>query len=214
MDMDALWLQSSTREDSLVRIEQKQVEPQQEHIIRLRPDFNFVGMDITDVEGDEEWAFVFQKNPSFVKALGLDTTGVTPPRGFYLATGVMRFRRGNKALRELTEEAFSHYDPTCYNCLGPRAFTIYFRGHPERLSLGKGGDDGVLPLPKHVLYPVDWQNAPSLLEPHPDAWSLLKTWQSRGTWNIHLFGHATGQLHIRKGSVVDTLAHHFSLKPW
>ncbi|RUP48353.1 galactosyltransferase-domain-containing protein [Jimgerdemannia flammicorona] len=156
--------------------------------IRAPPNSNmeWIGADFSNVKADTEWT--------------LDDAGM------YLAPGVMRFRKGWAAFREVAEKAFSpSYNPECFNCVGPRAITTYVRDNRGQLE-----DAGFTILPNVVLYPVNYMKIQPFLSPDPIANHAFRR-LIRTSWSIHLFGKMTNHLPIQDGSVVRFIFDRFSL---
>ncbi|ORX49142.1 hypothetical protein DM01DRAFT_1309198 [Hesseltinella vesiculosa] len=158
--------------------------------IRTPPDrqMEFIGSDYSSLDSDKAWT--------------LDDTGL------YLPQGVMRFKRGWKLFREMAELAFSAYtyDPSCFNCGGPKMITTYV--HQHRVSLEAAG---FTILPRKVLYPVSYLQIDQYLLPDPLADHELRTNLMQHSWNIHLFGKMTNKLQVQRGSIVDLVLRAFDL---
>ncbi|KAI8072935.1 hypothetical protein BC940DRAFT_344281 [Gongronella butleri] len=158
--------------------------------IRTPPDrqMEFIGSDYSSLDSDKQWT--------------LDDTGL------YLPQGVMRFKRGWKLFREMAEMAFSAYtyDPSCFNCGGPKMITEYV--HQHRVSLEAAG---FTILPRRVLYPVSYLQIDQYLLPDPLAEHELRTNLMQHTWNVHLFGKMTNKLDVQRGSIVDHVLRAFDL---
>lgn len=162
------------------------------------PDVQFIGGDHSSLESDLDWT--------------LDSTGL------YLAPGVMRLRRGWKLLRQISEDVFNPdvYSPDCFNCVGPRAITGHVK--PQRSLLVQVG--GLHILPTHVLYPKNYLEAHTFLEPtapSPDlavkdpAMAKVQDLLDQGTWSIHLFGKMTKGMPVQAGSVVNAIFKRWAL---
>ncbi|CAJ0825550.1 17940_t:CDS:2 [Entrophospora sp. SA101] len=156
--------------------------------IRAPPDpkLQFIGSDASNVPSDLEWT--------------LDEDGT------YLAPGVMRFRKGWSMFREIAERAFSPtYTTSCFNCVGPRAITMYVKEYREILE-----KNGLLILPNRILYPRNYLHIDKLLKPDPTAYRELSKIENL-SWSIHLFGKMTNHLLIEDNSVVALVIKKFSL---
>ncbi|CAG8461714.1 1991_t:CDS:2 [Acaulospora colombiana] len=130
--------------------------------IRAPPDtrIEFIGSDTSDVSLDLEW---------------------TLERGIYLAPGVMRFRKG------------------------PRAITTYVKEYRDALE-----KHGLTILPGKVLYPRGHLGISELLSPDLTADQKLYKIE-KSSWNIHLFGKVTNSKVIEEGSVISSVMKKFSL---
>ncbi|CAJ0830429.1 11377_t:CDS:2 [Entrophospora sp. SA101] len=156
--------------------------------IRAPPDtkIQFIGSDASDVSSDLEWT--------------LDADGT------YLAPGVMRFRKGWRMFKDIAERAFSPtYTTSCFNCVGPRAITLYVKEHRRILERS-----GLRILPGRILYPHDYVHIDKLLKPNPTASKELRKLE-KSSWSIHLFGKMTNDLLIEDDSVISLLFKKFSL---
>ncbi|RIA97649.1 Glycosyltransferase Family 31/32 protein [Glomus cerebriforme] len=156
--------------------------------IRVPPDTNieFIGSDSTNVPSDSEWT--------------LDTDGT------YLAPGVMRFRKGRSMFREIMEQALSPtYSPSCFNCIGSRAITMYVKEYREILE-----KHGLIILPSRFLYPRNYIHIDKILRSDPIAQEEFQKIES-SSWSIHLFGKLTNYQLIEDGSVVSLVLKKFSL---
>ncbi|CAG8478486.1 9171_t:CDS:2 [Paraglomus occultum] len=157
--------------------------------IHAPPDnqMEFIGSDYSSVDADREWT-LDEKNT-------------------YLANGVMRLRKGRAMLREITEKALdpSNYSVYCFNCVGPRALTMYVRDNRKILE-----QSGLVILPNYILYPRDYLKIPTLLKQDNKAAAELGSIGKR-SWSIHLFGKMTNHLVIESASVVGLTIKKFSL---
>ena len=144
--------------------------------------------------------------------IGLDQTemGVQCPicipntAGLYLAPGVIRFRPRRSVLRRILQQTFTAtaYDPSCFNCVGPKAYTFY-------ITQSRQNNDAELLdlqlLEPDRLYPFMWTE-PSLIflrvQPYTslELADLMKT-----SYSLHLFGHMSAELNIARGSLLDLL---------
>src|ERR1044072_7817029 len=110
--------------------------------LRAPPGTNieFIGSDTSNIPSDFEWT--------------LDADGT------YLAPGVMRFRKGWSMFREIMELALSPtYSPSCFNCIGPRAITMYVKEYREVLER-----HGLIILNSRILYPRNYIHIDKLLK--------------------------------------------------
>ncbi|KAG0242154.1 hypothetical protein BGW41_004777 [Actinomortierella wolfii] len=157
----------------------------------LRPPGNgmaeFIGSDRSDTESDREWTLDEQNT--------------------YLPNGVMRFRRGRTMFRHIAEEVFSlaNYDPECFNCGGPKAFTVYVKAHKSDLE-----KTGLMILPMEALYPYNWKDIVSGLKASGEAEQELARIEEHSI-GLHLYGKVTNKKVIEHGSVVDLAARKWSL---
>lgn len=145
----------------------------------------FIGADLSDNDNDRSWT--------------LDETNT------YLANGVMRFQRGRSMFRHIAEGYFTvtNYDPKCFNCGGPKAFTTYVKTHRSTLE-----NNGLRILPRQALYPFNWKEVESALKSSKDAEEQLQKIEERGI-GLHLYGKVTSRKAIEEGSVVAA-----ALKIW
>ncbi|GES89551.1 beta-1,3-galactosyltransferase 6-like [Rhizophagus clarus] len=156
--------------------------------IRAPPDTNieFIGSDSSNVSSDFEWT--------------LDKDGT------YLVPGVMRFKKGWSMFREIMEQALSpSYSPSCFNCIGSRAITIYVKEYREVLER-----HGLLILPSHILCPRNYIHIDKLLRSDPIAQEEFQK-IGESSWNIHLFGRSTNYQLIEDSSVIGLTLKKFSL---
>ncbi|KAF9187396.1 hypothetical protein BGZ50_001974 [Haplosporangium sp. Z 11] len=145
----------------------------------------FIGADLSDNDQDRSWT--------------LDETNT------YLANGVMRFRRGRTMFRQIAEDYFtlSKYDPECFNCGGPRAFTTYVKKHRIELE-----SNGLTILPREALYPYNWKEIEVAIRDSKDAEAEIQKVEERGI-GLHLYGKVTSKKNIGENSVVAA-----ALKIW
>ncbi|KAF9169152.1 hypothetical protein BGX21_006058 [Mortierella sp. AD011] len=145
----------------------------------------FIGSDVSDTESDLSWT--------------LDD------KNTYLANGVMRFKRGRSMFKHIANNFFtlSNYDPGCFNCGGPKAFTTYVKTH--RTSLEK---NGLNVLPRTALYPYNWKGITAALQKTDKAEDVILQLEKHGI-GLHLYGKVTSQKEIEEGSVVAA-----ALKTW
>ncbi|KAF9584583.1 hypothetical protein BGW38_005937 [Lunasporangiospora selenospora] len=141
----------------------------------------FIGADLSDSPEDLSWALDDQNN--------------------YLATGLMRFQRGRAMFRHIAERYFTitTYDPSCFNCYGPKAFTQYVKSHQQVLI-----SNGMQILPREGLYPYNWKEAEGAIKktrPPVDPEQELVRIEERGI-GLHLYGKVTSKKPIEDGSVV------------
>ncbi|KAF9422053.1 hypothetical protein BGZ94_008662 [Podila epigama] len=140
----------------------------------------FIGADISDNPDDKSWT--------------LDN------KNTYLANGVMRFQRGRSMFRHIADSVFtvSNYDPECFSCGGPRAFTKYVKAHMEFLVA-----NGLHILPSRGLYPYNWNEVQRVLKASAQAKQELLRVEERGI-GLHLYGKVTSKMAIEEGSLVGT----------
>ncbi|KAG0380188.1 hypothetical protein BGX24_009702 [Mortierella sp. AD032] len=145
----------------------------------------FIGSDLSDNESDHSWS--------------LDANNT------YLANGVMRFRRGRTMFKEIAENSFTptKYDPKCFNCGGPKAFTVYVKTRRSLLET-----NGLHILPREALYPYNWKEIVHALKKTDRAEDDVLQIEKRGL-SIHLYGKMTSGSEIEEGSVVSA-----ALKIW
>ncbi|KAG0309030.1 hypothetical protein BGZ98_005712 [Dissophora globulifera] len=145
----------------------------------------FIGSDVSDTDSDLAWT--------------LDD------KNTYLANGVMRFKRGRSMFRQIASSVFTvaTYDPECFNCGGPKAFTTYVKTH--RVSLEK---NGLRILPRTALYPYNWKEITAALEKTDMAEDKVLQLEEHGI-GLHLYGKVTSRKEIEDGSVVAAV-----LKIW
>ncbi|KAG0046868.1 hypothetical protein BGZ83_007975 [Gryganskiella cystojenkinii] len=141
----------------------------------------FIGADMSDTDSDRAWT--------------LDD------KNTYLANGVMRFKRGRTMFRQIAENYFtvSNYDPECFNCGGPKAFTTYVKSHRKALE-----NNGLTILPREALYPYNWREVEAAIQDtkpgmSPEAEVIKMEEHSLG---LHLYGKVTSKKRIEDGSVV------------
>ncbi|CAG8443598.1 4218_t:CDS:2 [Funneliformis mosseae] len=156
--------------------------------IRAPSDTNieFVGSDVSNVPSDIEWT--------------LDADGT------YVAPGVMRFRKGRSMFREIMERSFSPtYSPSCFNCVGHRAITMYVKEHRKILER-----HGFTILPSRILYPRNDDHVGELFRPdHTAQEGLLRI--ENFSWSIKLFGKMTNNQLIENDSLISLVMNKFSL---
>ena len=124
--------------------------------------------------------------------------------GLYLAPGFMRFRPNRTVLREILEDTFdrNRYDPTCFNCVGPKAFTEHILQHKERNS----PDTNTLKLLEpHRLYPFMWKETLPIFQDVQTDTSLFVSDLMKRSYSLHFFGHMSDQHRIARGSIIDIL---------
>ncbi|KFH66157.1 hypothetical protein MVEG_08258 [Podila verticillata NRRL 6337] len=145
----------------------------------------FIGADISDNPDDRSWT--------------LDD------KGTYLANGVMRFQRGRTMFRHIADNMFtvSNYDPQCFNCGGPKAFSTYVKNHRASLET-----NGLKILPREALYPYNWKEVEGALQENAQAKQEILRIEGHGI-GLHLYGKVTSKKAIAEGSVVGT-----ALKIW
>ncbi|KAF9897630.1 hypothetical protein BX616_005247 [Lobosporangium transversale] len=140
----------------------------------------FIGSDMSDTESDRAWT--------------LDD------KNTYLANGVMRFQRGRSMFRHIADSYFTvtNYDPECFNCGGPKAFTIYVRDHRAALE-----NTGLSILNRAVLYPYNWREVEGAIRRSSNAEEEIQRVEQHGI-GLHLYGKVTSRKPIEDGSVVAT----------
>ncbi|CAG8570417.1 8842_t:CDS:2 [Diversispora eburnea] len=156
--------------------------------IRTPPDtqIEFIGSDYSKIASDSEWT--------------LDKDGT------YLSPGIMRFRKGWSMFREIAERAFSPtYTTDCFNCVGPRAITMYVKEYRNTLE-----ENGFTILPGRILYPYNYLEVDKLLNYDRTAIQELSKIE-KNSWSIHLFGKMTNFKTIEDSSVVGVTIKKFSL---
>ncbi|CAO3569378.1 unnamed protein product [Mortierella alpina] len=138
----------------------------------------FIGADLSDNPQDLVWT--------------LDATNT------YLANGVMRFRRGRSMFRHIAESYFTvtNYNPECFNCGGPKAFTTYVKTHRVALQ-----NNGLRILPREALYPYNWKEVEAAIRTSNDAEAQIQRIEHKGI-GLHLYGKVTSKKAIEDGSVV------------
>ena len=130
--------------------------------------------------------------------------------GLYLAPGFMRFRPDRTDLREILEQTFDRqvYDESCFNCVGPRAYTEHIIRHRD------ANDPQLINLrlfEPYRLYPFMWVETLSIFhDVQPDTSLQLADFMKR-CYSIHLFGHMSDQFNITRGSLIDLLFDRFDL---
>ncbi|KAF8935817.1 hypothetical protein BGZ58_004786 [Dissophora ornata] len=145
----------------------------------------FIGADMSDTDSDRVWT--------------LDD------KNTYLANGVMRFQRGRSMFRQIADSYFTvtNYDPECFNCGGPKAFTTYVKAHRTALE-----NNGLKILPREALYPYNWKEIDAAIRPSKDAEEEIQRVEQHGI-GLHLYGKVTSKKSIEEGSVVAA-----ALKIW
>ncbi|KAI1317644.1 hypothetical protein EDD11_008072 [Mortierella claussenii] len=147
----------------------------------------FIGSDISDTDSDKAWT--------------LDASNT------YLANGVMRFQRGRSMFRHIAESYFtiSNYDPECFNCGGPKAFTTYVKSHRAALE-----NNGLRILKREALYPYNWKEIEAALRSSKNAQEEIQRVEKHGI-GLHLYGKVTSKKAIEDNSVVATAVKIWSL---
>ncbi|KAF9439001.1 hypothetical protein BGZ76_001896 [Entomortierella beljakovae] len=147
----------------------------------------FIGSDISDTESDLSWT--------------LDA------KNTYIPNGVMRFKRGRSMLRQIARTFFtpSNYNPKCFNCGGPKAFTVYIKTH--KTSLEK---NGLNILPPTALYPYNWKEISAALQKTDKPEEEILRLENHGI-GLHLYGKVTSRKDIEEGSIVGTVFKTWSL---
>ncbi|KAG0346299.1 hypothetical protein BG004_001961 [Podila humilis] len=145
----------------------------------------FIGADMSDNPDDRSWT--------------LDD------KNTYLANGVMRFQRGRAMFRHIADTVFtvSNYNPECFNCGGPKAFTTYVKSHRASLET-----NGLKILPREALYPYNWKEVEGALQENAQAKQEILRVEGHSI-GLHLYGKVTSKKPIADGSVVGT-----ALKIW
>ncbi|KAG0005287.1 hypothetical protein BGZ79_005867 [Entomortierella chlamydospora] len=140
----------------------------------------FIGSDVSDTDSDRAWT--------------LDA------KNTYLANGVMRFQRGRSMFRHIAESYFTvtNYDPECFNCGGPKAFTTYVKAHRAALE-----NNGLSILPREALYPYNWKEVEAAIRSSKNAKEEIRKVEQHGI-GLHLYGKVTSRKTIEEGSVVAT----------
>ncbi|KAF9175852.1 hypothetical protein BGX20_009972 [Mortierella sp. AD010] len=140
----------------------------------------FIGSDVSDTDSDRVWT--------------LDA------KNTYLANGVMRFQRGRSMFRHIAESYFTvtNYDPECFNCGGPKAFTTYVKAHRAALE-----NNGLSILPREALYPYNWKEVETAIRSSKNAKEEIRKVEQHGI-GLHLYGKVTSRKTIEEGSVVAT----------
>lgn len=147
----------------------------------------FIGADLSDYDGDRAWTLDDQNT--------------------YLANGVMRFQRGRSMFRHIADSYFTvtNYDPECFNCGGPKAFTVYVKAHRTALE-----SNGLRILPREALYPYNWKEIEPALRPSKNADEEVRRIEKHGI-GLHLYGKVTSKKAIQEGSVVAAALRIWSL---
>lgn len=124
--------------------------------------------------------------------------------GLYLAPGFMRFLPNRTVLREVLENTFDQnvYDPTCFNCVGPKAFTQHILRHREANS---SETMHLRLLEPHRLYPFMWKETVQIFQDVQDDTSLFVADTMKRSYSLHLFGHMSDKYTIARGSIIDIL---------
>ncbi|KAG0301696.1 hypothetical protein BGZ98_008124 [Dissophora globulifera] len=145
----------------------------------------FIGADMSDTDSDRVWT--------------LDD------KNTYLANGVMRFQRGRSMFRHIADSYFTvtNYDPECFNCGGPKAFTSYVKAHRAALE-----NNGLRILPREALYPYNWKEVENAIRSSKSAEEEVLKIEQQGI-GLHLYGKVTSKKAIEEGSVVA-----YALKIW
>ncbi|KAF8978366.1 hypothetical protein BGZ46_006542 [Entomortierella lignicola] len=140
----------------------------------------FIGSDVSDTDSDRVWT--------------LDA------KNTYLANGVMRFQRGRSMFRHIADSYFtvSNYDPECFNCGGPKAFTTYVKAHRAALE-----NNGLSILPREGLYPYNWKEVEGAIRTSKNPKEEIRKIEQHGI-GLHLYGKVTSKKTIEEGSVVAT----------
>lgn len=132
--------------------------------------------------------------------------------GLYLAPGVMRFRAGWNLFQDISERFFDSktYLIGCFNCVGPRAITIYVRERRRELESA-----GFTILPRQVFYTYGWEDSHRLIERLPGgpqhAMEELRRIEKE-SWSVHLFGKMTNHLLVHPDSITGIIFDRYSLK--
>ena len=130
--------------------------------------------------------------------------------GLYLAPGFMRFLPNRTVLREILESTFDVdlYDPTCFNCVGPKAFTEHIFRHREA---NKSDLINLKLLEPHRLYPFMWKETVPIFQDVQDDNSLFLSDMMKRSYSLHFFGHMSDKYTIARGSIVDILMDRLNL---
>jgi hypothetical protein len=170
-------------------------------LLRALPSEEFVGADIADHPA--KWFYTLTE---YEKVTGVpwDSRPMIhrPPRalGAYLAPGVMRLAPGRPFLAAALEHFFDpdRYDPTCFNCVGPLAFTTAYRSMQpdERAS--------IRPLPWYELYPVFYLSQRAVHAAVPTGRALAEQLVD-GSLSLHLFGKLSSSMAVEQGSALDVI---------
>ncbi|KAF9429352.1 hypothetical protein BGZ76_001416 [Entomortierella beljakovae] len=138
----------------------------------------FIGSDVSDTDSDRAWT--------------LDS------KNTYLANGVMRFQRGRSMFRHIAESYFTvtNYNPECFNCGGPKAFTTYVKAHRTDLE-----NNGLVILSREALYPYNWKEVENAIRSSKNSKEEIQKVEQHGI-GLHLYGKVTSKKAIEEGSVV------------
>jgi GT2 family glycosyltransferase len=132
---------------------------------------------------------------------------------FYLAPGVMRApQRHLPMLREILETTFlnSIYDPSCFNCVGPKAFNKAISQERIGNNIERSSFSIFNPI---ILYPFSWLSSKTLFSCCMTAMPMMIESLRRRSLSIHLFGHATLHLRAHPESAIQYINDALSLAP-
>jgi hypothetical protein len=160
-------------------------------ILQPLPNEEFIGLDRIDPDERCMWCLGNASN-------------------LYLAPDVMRFRQHRKVLRDILEDTFDRevYDPSCFDCLGPMAYTQHI------VEDRNNNDSDVMKLKlfePHRLYPYIRTETSTILEKVEQDTSLELADLMKRSYSLHLFGHVSDQLDIVRGSLIDRLFDRYDL---
>lgn len=117
----------------------------------------------------------------------------------YAAPGVVRARASDHVMRYALDTTFDlkHYDPSCFNCVGPRALNLAL----------KYSEPDIAPtyFPPHYLYPLPYNRAYLLFQADRPIASLYLQHVQRYAYALHLFGHASKDETTGKNSAAEML---------
>ena len=115
-------------------------------------------------------------------------------RNYYIAPGVIISEKG--LFSTLIEETFrvETYNSSCFNCVGPLAFTNFILLHGERFQI----------LPEHYFYPLDYEDIHAVFAESLEA-SATSQILRYGSLSLHLYGHVTRKLTVHRKSVLHQL---------
>jgi hypothetical protein len=154
-------------------------------ILRPLPKQEFIGFDRSGAGDSCAWCV---KNSS----------------GLYLAPGFMRFRPNRTVLRRVLENTFDRrfYDQSCFNCVGPKAFTEHIMRH---VNANDSELANLKLLEPHRLYPFMWKETLSIFYDVQKDTALQLADLMKRSYSIHFFGHMSDRYSIARGSLIDLL---------
>jgi hypothetical protein len=128
----------------------------------------------------------------------------------YLALGVMRFLPHRKVLRHILEDTFDRevYDPSCFNCLGPMAYTQHI------VEDRNNNDSEVMNLKllePNRLYPYIRTETSTIFAKVEEDTSLELADLMKRSYSLHLFGHVSDKFDIVRGSLIHRLFDRYDL---